>query len=116
MFAFGIIGFLAGILFQKGLLSRSPASLAMFGAFATFLIYGGIMNPAAVLMFQPSPTCEMFLVAYLQGIPSDLIHAAATVVFLLVISQPTLEKLDRIKVKYGLAERELSQRDILPSK
>jgi len=109
MFAFGIIGFLAGVLFQKGLLSRSPASLAVFGAFATFLIYGGIMNPAAVLMFQPSPTREMFLVAYLQGIPFDLIHAAATVVFLLVISQPMLEKLDRIKVKYGLVEREYSQ-------
>jgi len=116
MFAFGMIGFLAGILFQKGLLSRSAVPLAVFGAFATFLIYGGIMNPAAVLMFQPSPTREMFLVAYLQGIPFDLIHAAATVVFLLLISQPMLEKLDRIKVKYGLVERESSQRDILPNK
>lgn len=105
MFAFGMIGFLAGVLFQKGLLSRAPVPLAVFGAFATFLIYGGIMNPAAVLMFQPSPTREMFLAAYLQGIPFDLIHAAATVTFLLLISRPMLEKLDRIKVKYGLVEQ-----------
>ena len=104
MFAFGIIGFLAGILFRKGLLGRGRISLAIFGGVMTFVIYGGIMNPATVLTFQPNPVREMFLLTYLQGIPFDLVHAAATVTFMLVISQPMLEKLDRIKVKYGLVE------------
>ena len=104
MFAFGVIGFLAGVLFRKGLLRRFPASLAIFGAFVTIVVYGGIMNPAAVLMYQNSPTGGMLLVAYLQGIPNDLVHAAATVTFLAVISRPMLDKLDRIKVKYGLIE------------
>ena len=104
MFAFGVIGFLAGILFRKGLLRRSPMPLAIFGGIATFIIYGGIMNPASVIMWQPNPTREMILLAYLQGIPFDLVHAAATVFFLITISRPMLEKLDRIKVKYGLVE------------
>jgi energy-coupling factor transport system ATP-binding protein len=104
MFAFGAIGFLAGILFKKGLLRRHPASLAVFGAFAAFFIYGGVMNPAMVLMYQPMPTKGMFLAAYLQGIPFDLVHATATVTFLLIISRAMLEKLDRIKIKYGLVE------------
>jgi len=104
MFALGIIGFLAGILFRKGLIARTPVPLAVFGGLATFIIYGGIMNPASVLMLQPSPTTAMFIAYYLQGIPFDLVHAAATVTFLLIISQPMLEKLDRIKVKYGLVE------------
>jgi len=104
MFAFGLIGFLAGILFHKGLLRRSPLPLAVFGGFATFIIYGGILNPANVLMFQPNPTIEMLLLSYLYGIPFDLIHAAATVIFLALISRPMLEKLDRIKIKYGLVE------------
>ena len=104
MFAFGIIGFLGGVLFHKGLISRSPVPLAIFGGFATFIVYGGIMNPAAVLMFQSNPMPEMFLLAYLQGIPFDIIHAAATVTFLLIISRPMLVKLDRIKIKYGLVE------------
>jgi len=104
MFAFGIIGFLAGILFSKGALSRGRVPLAVFGGLAAFFIYGGIMNPAMVLTFQPAPLREMFLIAYLQGIPFDLVHAAATVTFMLVISQPMLEKLDRIKVKYGLVD------------
>jgi len=104
MFAFGIIGFFAGILFRKGLLGRGRIPLAIFGGLMTFVIYGGIMNPASVMIFQPNPVPEMFWLAYLRGIPADLIHAAATVTFMLIISQPMLEKLDRIKVKYGLVE------------
>ncbi|MEL7564920.1 MAG: ECF transporter S component [Dehalobacterium sp.] len=104
MFAFGIIGFLAGVLFRKGLLRRVRVALCIFGGLATFLIYGGIMNPATVFMFQAKPTAEMFYLYYLQGIPFDLVHAGATVLFLWLISQPMLEKLDRIKVKYGLIE------------
>jgi len=104
MFAFGTIGFLAGILFRKGLLSRTPVSLAVFGAFATFIIYGGIINPSFVMIYQSAPTWEMLLLAYLHVIPFDLVHAAATLTFMLVISEPMLEKLDRIKVKYGLVE------------
>lgn len=68
------------------------------------MIYGALMNPSSVLMYQSHPTAEMFLAAYLQGIPFDMVHGLATVIFLAVISQPMLEKLDRIKIKYGLAE------------
>lgn len=104
MFAFGVIGFLAGILFRKGLLLRSRTALCVYGGLATFLIYGGIMNPAAMLTSQPNPTWEMLWPYYLQGIPFDLVHALATVVFLYIAAEPMLEKLDRIKVKYGLVE------------
>jgi uncharacterized membrane protein len=105
MFAFGIIGFLAGVLFKKGLLLRNKSALCVFGGIATFLVYGGIMNSASVLMFHNEPTLPVFLAFYLQGIPFDLVHAFATVVFLGVAAKPMLEKLDRIKVKYGLVER-----------
>ena len=104
MFAFGLIGFLAGVLFRKGFLRRNHLALSIFGGLATFFIYGGIMNPASVIMFQARPVKEMFYLAYIQGIPFDLVHAAATVTFLWLISRPMLEKLDRIKVKYGLLE------------
>ena len=104
MFSFGIVGFLAGILFRKGFLRSNAISLSIYGGLATFFIYGGLMNPAAVIMFQSKPTKEMFLLSYIQGIPFDLIHAASTVIFLWIISQPMLEKLERIKIKYGLIQ------------
>ncbi len=104
MFAMGLIGFLAGVLFRKGLLRRGRLPLAVFGALTAILVYGGLMNPSYVLMYQDRPTWQMFLAAYIQGFPFDLVQAAATAFFLWAISRPMLEKLDRIKVKYGLVE------------
>ncbi len=105
MFAMGIIGFLAGILFRKGILRRSKASLCTFGALSAILIYGGITNPSSALIWgSESLNIKMIMTYYLTGFPMDCIHAAATVIFLLFLAEPMLEKLDRIKVKYGLVE------------
>ena len=104
MFSAGIIGFLAGVLFRKGLLRRSRVSLCIFGAIATVVIYGGIMNPAAALIYANTLNWKLLLTYYVSGIPVDLIHAAATVLFLWLAAEPMLEKLDRIKVKYGLMD------------
>ncbi len=105
MFALGIIGFIAGILFSKGLLRKTKTSLCIFGFMATIFIYGGIMNPASILMWQTKITWEMLAYAYAMGVPFDLIHALSTVFFLWFISEPMIEKLERVKMKYGLVER-----------
>ena len=61
------------------------------------------MNPAAALMYNAqSVNWNMILAYYVSGLPMDLVHAAATVIFILIAAEPMLEKLDRIKVKYGL--------------
>ena len=104
MFAMGIMGLLAGICFRKGIVHRERFSLSVFGGLVTFLIYGGVMNPASILMYQPNPDWQMILTAYITGVPADAIHALATVMFLWFLSEPMLEKLDRVKVKYGLIE------------
>ena len=72
---------------------------------ATFIIYGGIMNPASVIMYQPNVNLEMIIAAYMTGVPADAVHAMSTGVFLWLLSDPMLEKLDRVKVKYGLLEK-----------
>ena len=104
MFAMGIIGFLSGVLFRKGLLRRDSISLAVFGGISVFIIYGIIMNTASVFTFQYKVTMQAVFTALVMGVSFDLIHAAATVFFLLLAGEPMLEKLDRIKVKYGLME------------
>ena len=105
MFAMGIIGLLSGICFRKGILHRERFSLSVFGGLVTLLIYGGIMNPASVLMYQANPDWQMVLSAYITGVPADAVHALATAMFLWFLSEPMLEKLDRVKVKYGLIEK-----------
>ena len=102
MFSYGIIGFIAGILFQKGVLKRNRVYLAIFGFLSTLIIYGGIMNPASVIMWQNKITWEMIVLAYSSGIGFDIIHSLSTAFFLWFISNPMIEKLERIKIKYGL--------------
>ncbi len=105
MFSFGIIGFIAGILFKKGKLQKKKISLCVYGGLATFFIYGFLLDTASWLMFpQSSMTLAAIIPVYLTGIPFNFVHAAATVFFLAVISKPMIEKLDRIKEKYGLIE------------
>lgn len=102
MFAFGIAGFLAGILFRKGLLRKRRNSLCIFGALTTFFICGFILDTGSALMWQAKPTIKSMMTYYTTGIPFNIIHATATSFFLWFASEPMIEKLDRIKIKYGL--------------
>lgn len=104
MFCMGIIGFLAGVLFRKGVLRRSRISLCVFGAFSAIVIYGGIMNLASALMWASELNWKIIVSYYISGFPMDCVHAAATWLFLWFAAEPMLEKLDRIKVRYGLVE------------
>ena len=104
MFAMGIAGFLAGILFQRGWLRRTRGALCIFGALCALVLYGGIMNFASAVTVNQELTTGLLLSYYLTGIPFDCIHAAATWIFLWFGAEPMLEKLERIKSKYGLVE------------
>lgn len=105
MFAAGSIGFLAGFLARRGLLRRNRLSLCIFGSLATLVLYGGIMNLQSALQSSPTVLTPGIWLSYeLAGLPMDCIHAASTWFFLWVAAEPMLEKLDRVKTKYGLAE------------
>jgi len=104
MFSAGVIGWLAGVLFRKGLLRRSPMALCVFGALATIVLYGGVMNLSSVLTSSVVLTPQAVLSYCITGFPMDCVHAAGTALFLWLAAEPMLEKLDRIKVKYGLIE------------
>ncbi|MEC0226537.1 ECF transporter S component [Paenibacillus alba] len=105
MFCFGLIGFVAGILFQKGWLKKSKLSLCLFGGLSTLIIYGGIINLGSLLMVSTTLTWEGLLAVYISGFWFDMVHAVATMFFLFLISGPMIEKLERIKMKYGLVHK-----------
>ncbi|MBU3129528.1 ECF transporter S component [Clostridium tagluense] len=104
MFCFGIIGFVAGILFKMGILKKTKLSLCVFGGISTFFIYGGIINIGSLLMFTSHFSLKALIATYISGFWFDMVHAIATVFFLYVISQSMIEKLERIKIKYGLID------------
>ena len=106
MFCFGIIGFLAGILFQKKILKKTRLSLCIYGGLSTFFIYGGIIDIGSLLIFTSHFSWKALLATYISGFWFNIVHSISTVFFIFFISQSMIEKLDRIKIKYGLIEIE----------
>lgn len=104
MFAMGLCGFLAGVLYRRGILRRSRVSLCIFGAFLAIAVYGVIMNVSSAFTWYTEISWKSILAYCVAGFPVDVVQACATVICLWLFGEPMLEKLDRIKVKYGILE------------
>lgn len=102
MYGWGLIGFLSGLFARKGLLER--AWVRYVWAFASALLYGLILNGWYVLGFVRPLTWPGAIAGFAAGLPLDLVHGAATVVFLAAIWGPWRRALDRIVAKYGLRQ------------
>lgn len=102
MFAAGIIGFISGIIFNKGLIKTTRAALSIYGFIVTLIIYGGIMNFSTIILTRVPLSPAVLTAVYAQGLPMDIIHALSTFAVLWFVSEPMLDKLMRIKIKYGL--------------
>lgn len=100
MFGFGIIGFLAGILYKYKII-KNKLSICIFGGLSGYL-YGLIVNLWTVLSYGSPITKEGVIATYSLSIPFDTIHAVSTVIFLYILAMPMKEKMERLKMKYGL--------------
>lgn len=106
MLGYGMAGFLTGFAFRKHRLSRKPVVMGVFGFFAMLLIVGPILDTSSVFLTLPQITGSGALAIYLSGIPVNLSQSLCTFVTMLLFGNPLLEKLDRIKEKYGMMEDE----------
>ncbi len=106
MFSFGIIGFLAGLLFRRkrGKWKYFRVWTCLYGGLAALMIYGFLMDTSTVFMGMGAVHETAFLAAYLSGLPMNIIHGTASAVFLAILGEPMMRKLDRIKKKYGILE------------
>lgn len=104
MVALGMIGFIAGFFKANKFIADSRIKLPIVGFFLTMVIYGGIMNPAAALMWYEALNLKILKAYYISGIPYDLVHAMGTFFFLYFGSKALLERIDRVKLKYGILD------------
>jgi len=102
MFAWGLMGFCAGIFGRRNLL-KGNFSICVFG-FIWGILYGVIMDSYQVLGFVSPITAKSVLLVFAAGFYFNLIHAFSTVIFLLCIAKPWLKILNRVRIKYGLLE------------
>ncbi len=102
MFAMGMVGFVASLIFYKEKIKPHPITLAIYGVLSSVIIYGGIMNPASLILWEPNPTWEMLFSTIALGVPYDLMLGGATAVFLLLLSHIFIKAINRIRIKYGI--------------
>lgn len=102
MFALGMVGFLSGIIFTKFNMKKSKVSLCITGGISSFFIYGFIINIGSLIIFTGELTMKRTIVMFGAAFWFDVIQSVATVIFLLLISDSFVEKLERIKIKHGL--------------
>lgn len=104
MFAFGIIGFLAGLLFRgkREKYKKNKLILCLYGGIATLVIYGFLMDTSSVSMFGTGFSWETLMAMYVSGLPFNIVHGISTMVFLFFLAGPMDRKLERIKKKYGI--------------
>lgn len=104
MMAYGAGGLLAGALAKKGWLKTRPIPLAVFAFLASFLWVGPLLDLCTVFLMPVAPTWETVAAVYASGLVVNLLHALSSAVTMLLFGRPLLEKLERIKIKYGMME------------
>lgn len=107
VYLFGIIGLLLAVIFQKGKLKTDNITMAVFTFVVTFVIYGGIMNFAAMCLSMNEPGSlgigvKALKALYVSGVGYDFYHALTAAICVFVIGTPMVNKLERIKIKYGI--------------
>lgn len=104
MMAYGAGGMLAGFAFQKGRLPVKPWCLAFFGFFAVMLWVGPLLDVCALFLTPMTYTLHSVVGIFISGAAVNIFQACSTVLVMLLFGKPLLDKLDRIKVKYGMLE------------
>ena len=104
MMAYGFGGFLAGLLFHKRKKGTHPVLLAIFGFVTIVIAVGPILDLCSVFTVLTNVTMESFGLVLLRGVPANVTHGVSCSVTMMLFSKPLLEKLNRLKVKYGMLD------------
>ena len=100
MFAWGMIGFLAGVL--KKPLRRSRVLLLLYGVFAG-IFYSLLLDVFSTLWQDNRFLPSRYLAMLLTSLPMTAVYAASNVIFLFLLAKPMGEKLERMRKKYGIS-------------
>lgn len=99
MFAWGLIGFLAGVIAKP--LRESRVLICVYGALAGML-YSVLMDVWTTIWADGYFNLRRYGAVLLSSLSVTVEYVVSNVIFLLVLAKPIGEKLERLKKKYGL--------------
>ncbi len=99
MLGMGLVGMLAGYLGRTK--NRNTWVISIFGGLSAFFIYGLFVDFWSIALIQQDITIESIMLVYFTAIPYNLMFAFTTFISLLLFGNPMINKIDRIKMKYG---------------
>ena len=99
MLGWGLIGLFAGLLSRP--LGKSRVLLLLYGVLAG-VAFSAVMDVWSVLWASGALHVEGYTAALITALPHTALYAASNVIFLAVFAKPIGDKLQRIKIKYGI--------------
>ena len=99
MLAWGLIGLAAGYLHKP--LLRSRTLLMVFGVLAG-IAYSLVMDVWSVLWYGGGFSWSLYAASVVTALPHTLLYSVSNFLFLYYLAKPFGEKLQRVKIKYGV--------------
>lgn len=106
MFGYGAGGMLAGFCFRPNWLPRKNWVMAVFGFLAVLLWVGPLLDCSHIFLVLPKITWPSVIATFVSGFYVNVSQAICTALIMLLLGNALLEKLDRVKMKYGMMEDE----------
>ncbi len=104
MLSYGAGGMLAGFVFINNKIPRKPWIMAIFGFLAVVFWIGPILDSSHIFIMMQKITFETVFLSLASGFSVNVSQGVCTAIIMLVFGKPLLEKLNRIKQKYGMME------------
>ena len=104
MMAYGAGGMLAGFAFQKNRLPQKKWTMSIFGFLTVIFWIGPLLDCSHLFLMMPEINQDTIIASLISGFPVNFSQAVSTVITILLFGRPLLDKLDRIKQKYGMME------------
>lgn len=99
MLAWGIIGLVAGFLSKP--LQKSRAALLIYGVLSG-IAFSFVMDIWTVLWYNDTFDPTLYLTAIVTALPHTVLYSISNFIFLWFMAKPFGDKLNRIKIKYGV--------------
>ena len=104
MTAYGAGGMLAGFIFSGDKSSRKPWLMALIGFFTVIVWVGPLLDVGHLLVMGSNLDPVSILSSLRSGFPVNIMQGICTALIMLILGKPLLEKLERVRLKYGMTE------------